>query len=486
MPDIVLATFNARYEHCSFGLRCLMANLGGLAPRARMLEFNTDLRTAETAEAILALRPRILGLGVYVWNALESAMLVAELKRLRPELVIVLGGPEVSYETSEQQVCRDADFVIQGEGENAFRELCLALLSGRAPAEKIIAAPAPDLEKLALPYGLYTGEDIAGRVLYAEASRGCPFACEFCLSSLDKAVRNFPLESLFEAWEGLLSRGALKFKFTDRTFNLDTGRATAILNFFLERYRPGLFLHFEIVPDRFPEELYELVKKFPAGSLQLEAGVQTFNEAAAARIGRRQDNAAVEKNLLRLRKETEAHLHADLIIGLPGEDLASFAAGFDRLSALGPQEIQVGLLKRLRGAPISRHDAEWKMVYSPNPPYELRQNGLLDFFTMQRLRRFARYWDLVANSGVFPETAALICAGPSPFNNFLAFSDWLYARTGQTHSISRARLRGLLEVYLTEMLKHPESLAAGAAGRDELKARRGSKNGAKRQSRRRE
>lgn len=486
MPDIVLVTFNARYEHCSFGLRCLMANLGELAPRARMLEFNTDLRTAEAAEAVLAMEPLILGLGVYVWNARESAMLVAELKRLRPGLLIVLGGPEVSHETSEQQVCRDADYVIKGEGEKAFHDLCRTLLSGQAPAEKIIAAPAPDLSRLALPYGLYTDEDIAGRVLYAEASRGCPFDCEFCLSSLDKAVRNFPLESLFKAWEELLSRGALKFKFTDRTFNLDIARASAILSFFLERYRPGLFLHFEIVPDRFPEELFSLVKKFPAGSLQLEAGVQTFNEAAAARIGRPQDNAAVEKNLLRLRKETSAHLHADLIIGLPGEDLASFAAGFDRLAALGPQEIQVGILKRLRGAPISRHDAEWKMVYSPNPPYELRQNGLLDFFTLQRLRRFARYWDLVANSGVFPETSALICAGPSPFNNFLAFSDWLYARTGQTHAISRARLRGLLEVYLTEMLKHPESIAAGAAGRDEHKTRGSSKSGAKRQYRRRE
>ncbi|MDP2867110.1 MAG: DUF4080 domain-containing protein, partial [Elusimicrobiota bacterium] len=455
-------------------------------PRAKMLEFGADLRTAEAAEAILALKPRILGLGVYVWNARESAMLVAELKCLRPGLLIVLGGPEVSHETTEQQLCRDADFVIKGEGEIAFRELCLALLSDRAPDERIIAARVPDLSRLDLPYGLYTDEDIANRVLYAEASRGCPFDCEFCLSSLDKEVRNFPLESLFKAWEELLSRGALKFKFTDRTFNLEIERASAILSFFLERYRPGLFLHFEIVPDRFPEELYSLVKKFPAGSLQLEVGVQTFNEAAAARIGRRQNNAAVEKNLLRLRKETTAHLHADLIIGLPGEDLASFAAGFDRLAALGPQEIQAGILKRLRGAPISRHDAELKMVYSPNPPYELRQNGLLDFFTLQRLRRFARYWDLVANSGVFPETSALICAGPSPFNNFLAFSDWLYARTGQTHSISRARLRGLLEVYLTEILKHPESLAAGAAGRDELKARRSCKSGAKRQARRRE
>lgn len=483
MPEIVLATFNARYEHCSFGLRCLLANLGELAPRARLLEFNTEVRTAEAAEAILALEPRILGLGVYVWNARESERLVAELKQLKPELTIILGGPEAGYETSEQRVCRDADFIIKGEGETAFAGLCRTLLAGRVPAENIVEASAPDLARLALPYGLYTDEDIANRVLYTEASRGCPFACEFCLSSLDKEVRYFPLPALFEAWETLLERGALRFKFTDRTFNLDPARASAILGFFLERYRPGLFLHFEIVPDRFPEELYALVKKFPAGSLQLEAGVQTFNEGVAARIGRRQDNAAAERNLLRLRKETEAHLHADLIVGLPGEDLASFAAGFDRLAALGPQEIQVGILKRLRGAPIARHGEEWKMVYSPEPPYELRQNGLLDFFTMQRLRRFARYWDLVANSGTFAETSALICAGPSPFNSFLAFSDWLYERTGRTHAISRARLRELLEVYLTEMLKHPPAMAAGAAGRDEQKAIRQSKSTARRQAR---
>ncbi|MDO8806332.1 MAG: DUF4080 domain-containing protein [Elusimicrobiota bacterium] len=485
MADIVLATFNARYEHCSFGLRCLLASLGELAPRAKILEFNTDLRTAEAAEAVLALEPRILGLGVYVWNARESAMLVAELKRLRPELIIILGGPEVSHETLEQQICRDADFVIKGEGETAFARLCRQVLEGQAPAEKMIAGPAPDLSLLELPYGLYTGEDIAGRVIYAEASRGCPFGCDFCLSSLDKAVRDFPLPKLFAAWEGLLSRGALGFKFVDRTFNLDAVRAASILSFFLERYRPGLFLHFEMVPDRFPEELFELVKKFPAGSLQLEVGVQTFNEAAAARVSRRQDNSAAEKNMLRLRRETAAHLHADLIIGLPGEDLASFAAGFDRLAALGPQEIQVGILKRLRGAPIARHDAEWKMVFSPQPPYELRQNGLLDFFTMQRLRRFARYWDLIANSGVFVETSRLICAGPSPFNNFLALSDWLYQRTGQTHSISRARLRNLLQAYLTEVVKHPATLASGAAERDALNAHRELK-GRVRQARRQE
>ncbi|OIO04263.1 MAG: B12-binding domain-containing radical SAM protein [Elusimicrobia bacterium CG_4_10_14_0_2_um_filter_56_8] len=486
MPDIVLATFNARYEHSSFGLRCLMANLGGLARRAAMLELNSGLRTAEAAEAILALKPRILGLGVYVWNAAESALLVSELKRLRPELVIVLGGPEVSYETLQQQICRDADYVIKGEGEAAFAALCLKVLSGTVPDLKIIEARVPVLSSLALPYGLYNEDDIANRVIYAETSRGCPFGCEFCLSSLDKGVRDFPLEPLLSAWEELLSRGALRFKFVDRTFNLDTARAAAILEFFLGRYKPGLFLHFEMVPDRFPEELYCLVKKFPEGSLQLEVGVQTFNEAVAYRIGRRQDNSAVERNIRRLRKETSAHLHADLIAGLPGEDLASFAAGFDRLAALGPQEIQVGILKRLRGAPISRHDTDRAMVYSPYPPYELRQNSLLDFFAVQRLRRFARYWELISNSGVFAETVALICGEVSQFGNFLALSDWLYSRTGQTHSISRSRLRDLISLYLTGELKQPAGKVAEMSERDAIKARRGSRSGAARQARRRE
>ncbi|PIU20494.1 MAG: B12-binding domain-containing radical SAM protein [Elusimicrobia bacterium CG08_land_8_20_14_0_20_59_10] len=472
MAAIVLAAYNARYAHCSLGLRCLMANLGELAPRAEMLEFGLELRAAEAAEAVLALKPRIAGLGVYVWNARESAMLAAELKRLCPELILVLGGPEVSYETDAQEICRCADFIITGEADFAFAGLCRRLLAGGAPDAKLIQAPPPDLAALELPYGLYTGEDIAGRVIYTEASRGCPFGCEFCLSSLDKAVRCFPLEKLFAAWESLLAKGALRFKFTDRTFNLDAGRAGLVLDFFLKRYRPGLFLHFETVPDRFPEELFGLLRKFPPGSLQLEAGVQTFNEDAARRINRRQDNAAVERSLRRLRGETGAYLHADLIAGLPGEDLQSFAAGFDRLYTLRPHEIQLGMLKRLRGAPISRHDGEWGMVYSPSPPYEIRQNRLLDFFTVQRLRRFARYWDLVVNSGVFAGAAEELCRGGSPFGAFLAFSGWLYARTGQTHAISRARLRGLLAEYLVSELKRDVKTTAVMMERDAVNSLR--------------
>ena len=273
---------------------------------------------------------------------------------------------------------------------------------------KIITVELPDFSQIVLPYDFYTADDIAHRIIYVEASRGCPFTCEFCLSSLDIPVRQVPLPALLGQLQRLLDRGVKQFKFVDRTFNLNAGVSKTILEFLLDRYQPGYFFHFEMVPDRLPEALREVIAKFPPGALQFEVGVQTFNEEVSRRISRRQDYQKLEDNFRFLRKETGVHIHADLIAGLPGETLESFAAGFDRLIALGPQEIQVGILKRLRGTPIARHDAEWQMIYNPYPPYEILQNRLIDFSAMQRLRRFARYWDLVGNSGNFVETTPLI------------------------------------------------------------------------------
>ena len=317
------------------------------------------------------------------------------------------------------------------------------------PPSKIIPADFPEFAQLELPYDCYTDEDIRHRVIYVEASRGCPFRCEFCLSSLEVPVRNVPLDRFLPALQRLFDRGVRHFKFVDRTFNLNLTISSAILEFFLARYVPELFLHFEMIPDRLPEALRAIIARFPAGSLQFEVGIQTFDENVAERISRRQDNAKVEDNFRFLRQHTGVHIHADLIAGLPGEDLAGFAAGFDRLVALGPQEIQLGILKRLRGAPIARHDAEWEMVYSPHPPYEILRTKLIDFDTMQRLRRFARYWDLVANSGNFVAALPLIWRNSSPFAGFMRFSDWLYVRAGKrTHGFALNALAELLAEYL--------------------------------------
>ncbi|CAN5514021.1 B12-binding domain-containing radical SAM protein [soil metagenome] len=460
MTEVVLTTFNARYAHASFGLRYLHANLRALRERAAIVEFEISTRPIDAIEKILTLNPRIVGVGVYIWNALESLQLVSELKRLRPDITVIIGGPEVSYEVEQQEICRLADYVLCGEADIAFANLCEQILSNNRPLMKVIQAELPQFETkdvqaalctaVELPYDFYDEADVAHRVIYVEASRGCPFKCEFCLSSLDVPVRNVPLDSFLPAMQRLLDRGVKHFKFVDRTFNLNLQISRSILAFFLERYRDGLFLHFEMIPDRLPEALRDPIKSFPDGALQFEVGVQTFNDDVAHLISRRQDNNKLEDNLTWLRSETGVHVHADLILGLPGEDIESFGRGFDRLVALKPQEIQVGMLKRLRGTPIVRHDATWGMVYSPQPPYEILQTKLIDFVSMQRMRRFARYWDLIANSGNFAETTPLIWGNASPFESFLKLSAWLHEQLGQTHAIALPRLAERVFEYLSD------------------------------------
>jgi radical SAM superfamily enzyme YgiQ (UPF0313 family) len=458
MAEIILTTLNAKYIHAAFGLRYLLANLGELQSRAALLEFDINQRPLDIAEILLAQNPRIIGLGIYIWNVIETTELVAAIKRVRPGVTIILGGPEVSFETEEQEIVRLADHVITGEADLKFAQVCRQILRGEYPATKIIPAELPDLELLALPYHFYTDDDVAHRVVYVEASRGCPFTCEFCLSSLDIPVRQIPLPPLLESLEKLLARGVNQFKFVDRTFNLNLNVSRAILQFFLERQRPGLFVHFEMIPDRLPESLREIIAKFPPGALQFEVGIQTFNDAVSKNISRRQDYQKLADNIGFLRTSTGVHVHADLIVGLPGESVESFAAGFDQLVRLGPQEIQVGILKRLRGTPIVRHDAAFGMVYSPQPPYEILQNNLIDFATMQRLRRFARYWDLVGNSGNFVRTTPLLWNAPgSPFAGFMLWSEWLFGRIGRQHAIALTQLVELLFRFLTEELRLDEA-----------------------------
>lgn len=452
MPDILLSTLNARYSHASLGLRYLRANLGDLRERSEIAEFVVGQKTEEIVEKILARGPRILGLGVYIWNVEESTRLVAQLKAVAPDIIIVLGGPEVSYEVGEQRICALADYVITGWGDVTFAWLVEQLLRGEAPPTRIVPGVQAELKDLVLPYAEYTDEDVRQRHLYVEASRGCPFKCEFCLSSLDKTAWPFELERFLDALDMLYVRGVRQFKFVDRTFNLKVDTSLAILDFFLRRIEAAPddppFVHFELIPDHLPDRLKHSIAKFPDGTLQFEIGIQTFDPEVQTRISRRQNDDKATENLRWLRQHSKAHLHVDLIAGLPGESVDGFARGFDRLVALAPHEIQFGILKRLRGAPIARHTQVHDLRFNPDPPYNILSTDAIDFATMQRLSRFSRYWDMVANSGRFSRTLPLLLAD-APFERFLAFSDWLYGRTGQTHAIAHERMVHALQAFMT-------------------------------------
>ena len=462
--DIVLATANARFHHASLALRYLMANLGDLEDRARILETTIDERPADIAEKILALDPAICALAVYVWNVSVLTEVARIVKAVRPSLKIVLGGPEVSFADDPPAIADLADVIVPGDGELVFPKICADLLAGRTPKSEIISARESSLDAIALPYRLYTERDIADRTIYVEASRGCPHGCEFCLCALDSKVRKFGEGRIIVALDDLWKRGARKFKFVDRS--LELGITPGLLRFFLERVEPGLFLHFELNPDRLPDRMLDLIARFPVGSIQLEAGIQTFDATIAERVGRRQDMEKVESNLRRLIDETGAHLHTDLLVGLPGQDIHSIGESFDRLVGIGVHEIQVGILKRLRGAPISRHESKWEMAYNPSPPYDILRTSSIDYLTMQRLKRFSRYFDLVFNSGNFGSFAPLIWHDGKPFERFMELTDWLFGRTGRTASISLDNLSKLLFEFVTDERGIGKSEAANTMLRD--------------------
>jgi len=520
--DILLTTINAKWTHPSLALRLLKANLGSLESQCEIIEFSLHQPLCEKTQPLLSAHPRILGISVSIWNHLATIELLSALEKewssqdgahSEQKPLIVLGGPEVSYLSEDADIFKYADYVIRGEGEIAFRTLCESVLQtenkmfgaggqssdgdtgvdclpshakacvnkchatgdGRALStctKEFIPYVQNDLTAIKTAYHLYTDEDIAKKLIYVESSRGCPFECEFCISAVkstesNSAVREFPLEQFLAEMDILVNRGAKTFKFLDRTFNANKSRAVKICEFFLqkldERKRAGLpsfVVHFEMVPSLFPQELCEILARFPPDTLRLEIGIQTLNPDVSARIHRpswQNHNINPEKELetIRyLRKNTNAIIHIDLIAGLPGEDLESFGRGFDRLWQATSEncydsqqrevkhsrvEIQLGILKQLPGAPISRHNETFRMRYNAKPPYEIEETSSISAKDLQRVKNFAAFWERLVNRGLLSLESEAI------FEKFIALSDSLFAHFGKNWGIDK----GTLLEYLT-------------------------------------
>ena len=478
MPHrILLVTLNAKYMHASLGLRYLRANMeryGGLDLTlcTSLHEFTIHSAAKKIVDDLVvqcgpwdAQGVHIIGFGVYIWNVEQTLAVMRLLKDQRPDIRLVLGGPEVSHEWEQQAIVAQADYLITGWGAVSFPRLCHALIHGPKPLMKVIAGVQAPLAELDFPYDYYTADDLAHRVLYVEASRGCPFKCAFCLSALDKTAWAFELEPFLAHLQSLYARGARTFKFVDRTFNLKVDASVRILEFFLDLIardpKDALFVHFELIPDHLPDSLKSCIARFPPGSLQFEIGIQSLNPQVQRAIARRQDTDKTRANIDWLVTQSRAHLHTDLIFGLPGESWESFAAGFDTLWAWGPHEIQLGLLKRLRGTPLAL-SAGPAMVFQDSPPYAVIQTDALSPEQVVAFTRLARYWDLIANSGRFPASMPLLLKGPSAFAAFADFSRSLWVTTTRTSGISPEALVDALYAYLTEVRALPASTVHAA------------------------
>ena len=450
MPNtpILLTTLNARYMHTAFGLRYLYANMGALQDQTQIIEFTLQELPINIVEQLLSHQPKIIGFSVYIWNVSEVSKVIAMLKQIAPDVKIVLGGPEVSHQPDVPSIADSADFIISGPGEQTFPELCQQILDDDISQSHYIEGKALALDELTMPYQYYTDEDIRNRLIYVEASRGCPFKCEFCLSSLDKTAKAFSIDPFLAEMDLLLERGVRNFKFIDRTFNLKIATSIKILEFFLARMTDDLYLHFEVVPDHLPDKLKEILKRFPTNSLQFEIGVQTFDPDIQNLISRKQNNDKTKENLIWLRENTGAHLHTDLIFGLPSDALDNFAGSFNQLIALKPHEIQLGILKRLRGAPLNRHTDSYQLRYNPEAPYNILSTSNITFQEMQVVNRFARFWDMIGNSGRFANTLPLILAD-NAFERFMQLSEQLYQLAGSSWKISLKRQFELIYIILT-------------------------------------
>ena len=502
VKDILLVTINAKWIHPSLALRLLKANLGVLEDRCEILEFNLRQSLAEMTEPIMSAlagytaSPKILGISVSIWNHIATLELLSGLEKIWSEKnlqrpIIVLGGPEVSFLPESAEIFRYADYVIRGEGEIVFRELCERIISGGQQPSKtsvqFINAKNADVSKIKTAYHLYTDEDITRKLIYVEASRGCIFGCEYCLSAVKDGgaqVREFPLEQFFAEMDILICRGVKTFKFLDRTFNVNVKRAIKIMEFFLAkikkresrhldarhpdaRHPDALTVHFEMAASFFPQSLRKTLSQFPPGSLRLEAGIQTLNPKVSALINRHSNPEKELENISFLRENTNAIIHADLIAGLPGEDLVSFGKGFDKLwqaltageltlnAKQRPRlEIQLGILKQLPGAPISRHNETFAMLYSPLPPYEVMETSVLSAENLQRIKNFARFWELIVNRNdpSFGIQDFFLKNSSSVFEKFMTLSDYLFACFGRNWGIDKNELRNAVKQALSKSL----------------------------------
>lgn len=392
-------------------MRYLKAFTKDLDFQGDIKEFSINDRVENTLEGIIEEKPDVVAFSCYIWN-MEFVNRLAELiKLVDPNIEILYGGPEVSYEGKEFLENHEGEYVIVGEGEKTFREFVLYKL-GEGKIEDIKGLnykrdgkvfenpkrPEMDMNELVFPYTYE--EDINNKIVYYEASRGCPFKCKYCLSSVMHGVRFLDVERVKKELKYFMERGLKLVKFVDRTFNCNREYTVELLKYLSEQDTETRF-HFEVAADLLTEEQIEILNNAPKGRFQLEVGVQTTNNEVLHNINRYITYENIKEKVLKVAAGKNVMQHLDLIAGLPGEDLESFKKSFNDVHAIRPDEIQLGFLKLLKGSSMREEAKKWGIVYSPYAPYEIIRSKDISYEELLLLKKVEAMVDKYYNSCKF-------------------------------------------------------------------------------------
>lgn len=453
---ILLMAVNAKYIHSNPALYSLKAYAGEREGRQiAIAEYTINHRREEILADLYRQNPNLLAISCYIWNWELLSVLLKEIPKILPRTEIWLGGPEVSY--NPEQVLMQFPMVkgiMVGEGEETFRELAegskeLSEIRGIVYRQDGIVR-TKEREVLDLSQIPFLYQDLsvfANRIIYYESSRGCPYRCSYCLSSIDKSVRFRKTDVVKRELQFFLDQQVAQVKFVDRTFNCDHEHAVSIWRYLSEHDNGVTNFHFEIAADLITNEQLEIMRDMRPGLIQLEIGVQSTNETTLRAINRRTDIDRLSKTVASIHGFQNIHQHLDLIAGLPYEDYESFAHSFNDVYAMEPNQLQLGFLKVLKGSPIEQQAAEYGIVYAPNPPYEVRYTRWLSFDDVLNLKGIEEMVELYYNSNQFAHTLPVLAREfASPFQMYEALSNYYRANGYFTNTPSRTyRYQVLLE-----------------------------------------
>jgi len=504
MMKILLTTLNSKYIHSSLSLRYIEKYCNKYMKKDMYhliaKEFSINEPLDQVMAEIYKSKADIVAFACYIWNRDLTFELMDRLKKVRPELIIIVGGPEVSFEARD--IIEDnsfIDIIIKGEGELSLKELLDNIVRDTntdTDQRKVIAEDRlfdiqnsivsdgrvlnhvkgivyrnkegkaienedreliKDLDTIPLPYTKGDLDSLTHKIIYYEASRGCPYNCSYCLSSTVKGVRSFSLERVKEDLLFFINNNVKQVKFVDRTFNYDKKRTLEIFSFLVEN-RKNTSFHFEITADILDDEILDLLKTVPAGLFQFEIGVQTTNEKTLDLIGRRVNFNHLAENVRILRLIGNINLHLDLIAGLPEEDFYSFKKSFNEVYGLNPHVLQLGFLKLLKGSQIRNQSDKYSYKYTSLPPYEVLENEFISYSELLKLKDIEYILDKYHNSGVFKSVLKYIFAGhySSYFSFYEDFATYFISKDLHRKAHSQNSLYKILYNFYKDSIRENE------------------------------